>query len=110
MFQSILVPLDCSPFAEQALPIAVNLARQAGAALNLVQVHVLYALKDPACSWLPFDPAMDAALKKHEQAYLEAVGRRIADPRTPVACTVSLGLEADAILEQVKGRSGRTWS
>lgn len=39
MYQTILVPLDGSPFAEQALPLALALARQAGAALRLVHVR-----------------------------------------------------------------------
>src|SRR5712691_6085035 len=38
MFQSILVPLDGSKFAEQVLPVAAELARQSGAALHLVEV------------------------------------------------------------------------
>ncbi len=104
MFRSILVPLDGSAFAEQALPLAVDVARRAGAALNLVQVHVLYALNEPAAAWLAFDPAEDAAFKEQERAYLDAVGRRIADPRTPVATSLALGLEADGILEQIQAR------
>lgn len=38
-FRSILVPLDGSDVAEQALPVAASLARRAGAALHLVSVH-----------------------------------------------------------------------
>jgi nucleotide-binding universal stress UspA family protein len=56
MYHSILVPLDGSQFAEQALPLALSIASRAGAGLEVVQVHVLYALQEPACSWLPFDP------------------------------------------------------
>ena len=102
MFRSILVPLDGSAFAEQALPLAADVARRAGAALNLVRVHFLYALQEPACAWLPFDPAADAALKEQEQAYLLAVGRRVAHPQTPLTTSLALGLEADGILEHAK--------
>src|SRR4029450_2477225 len=38
MFRSILVPLDGSKFAEQALPIASRLARSASATLPLAEV------------------------------------------------------------------------
>jgi nucleotide-binding universal stress UspA family protein len=38
MIRSILVPLDGSPLAEQALPVALSLALHTGAALSLVQV------------------------------------------------------------------------
>jgi nucleotide-binding universal stress UspA family protein len=38
MYKSILVPLDASPFAEHALPVALSLARRSGARLMLVTV------------------------------------------------------------------------
>ena len=38
MFKSILVPLDGSPFAEHALPLAVAIARGSGATLRLMRV------------------------------------------------------------------------
>src|SRR5450631_3378788 len=38
MFQHILVPLDGSPRAEQALPVAARIARFTGGSLFLVQV------------------------------------------------------------------------
>jgi nucleotide-binding universal stress UspA family protein len=38
MYRTIMVPLDGSPFGECALPLAVSLARRAGATLQLVQV------------------------------------------------------------------------
>lgn len=45
MFKSILVPLDGSAFAEQALPWAACLTRATGAHLELVRVH------DPTPPW-----------------------------------------------------------
>jgi nucleotide-binding universal stress UspA family protein len=38
MYRSILVPLDGSPFSEHALPVAAQIARLAGAPLQLVRV------------------------------------------------------------------------
>jgi nucleotide-binding universal stress UspA family protein len=103
MFHSILVPLDGSTFAEQVLPLALALARQGDSALNLVRVHALYALSEPASAWLPFDPEADNAVKKEERAYLDEVVRRltaIAPVRAHPA--VVLGLVADAVLERAK--------
>lgn len=39
MFQRILVPLDRSPLAEQAIPQAAALARAAGATIDIILVH-----------------------------------------------------------------------
>jgi nucleotide-binding universal stress UspA family protein len=40
-FRSILVPLDGSPFAEQAVPLAARIAQRAGSKLRLTLVHGL---------------------------------------------------------------------
>ena len=64
MFRTILVPLDGSPFAEHALPWALHLAGRAGASLELVRGHVLYALTQPAAAWAPFDPVAEADCKQ----------------------------------------------
>src|SRR5689334_23114019 len=71
MFHTLLVPLDGSALAEQALPLAMNIARRANAKLDLVRAHVLYAFEHPAYGWAPFDPAEDAEFRKVEQGYLD---------------------------------------
>jgi nucleotide-binding universal stress UspA family protein len=103
MVQTILVPLDGSPFAEQALPWALSVARRAGARLELVRVHVLYALKDPHAGWCPFDPAEEAECIRQEQLYLDATAKRLA-AITPVPITSALveGAEADGILGRIR--------
>jgi hypothetical protein len=40
MFRSLLVPLDGSIFSEHALPFALDIAKRASAAVQLLQVHV----------------------------------------------------------------------
>ena len=77
MFHTLLVPLDGSAFAEQALPLALSIARRLNATLDLVRVHTLYALENPACGWSPFDPAEEAEQRKREQSYLDEVARRV---------------------------------
>src|SRR5712671_1057281 len=72
MYLSLLVPLDRSSFAEQALPLALSIARRAHARLDLVEVHALYALEDRPAVWIPFDPERDAERKQQEQLYLDA--------------------------------------
>jgi nucleotide-binding universal stress UspA family protein len=77
MYRSLLVPLDRSTFAEHALPLALRIARRAGARLDLVAVHALYALEDPHAGWCPFDHDRDAECKQQEQLYLDAAAKRV---------------------------------
>jgi nucleotide-binding universal stress UspA family protein len=65
MYRKVLVPLDGSPFAEQALPLAAALARRLGAGLRLLYVH------DPS-SGEPRDAAT-----RQEEGYLAEVARRV---------------------------------
>jgi nucleotide-binding universal stress UspA family protein len=72
MFLSLLVPLDRSSLAEQALPLALSIARRAHARLDLVQVHALDGIEDRHAGWTPFAPAVDDKCKQQEQLYLDA--------------------------------------
>jgi nucleotide-binding universal stress UspA family protein len=103
MFRTILVPLDGTPFAEQALPWALCLARPGGATLDLVRGHVLYALTQPAAAWAPFDPVAEADCKQEERAYLDTVARRLTGA-APVSVRRTLmdGLETDGVLKRVE--------
>jgi len=77
MYRSLLVPLDRSTFAEQALPLALGIARRAGARLDLVAVHALYALEDPHAGWCRFDHDRDVECKRQEQHYLDTTAKRV---------------------------------
>jgi nucleotide-binding universal stress UspA family protein len=77
MLQAILVPLDGSPAAEEALPAAIGLARRSGAAVHLVHVHP----EDRADG--PDDPAggHGASLAPESEpmrSYLQALRERVA--------------------------------
>ena len=50
MYRSVLVPLDSSPFAEQALPFALSIARRLAATLQVVMVGSHRA--DARCEYL----------------------------------------------------------
>jgi len=99
MFGSLLVPLDGSAFAEQALPLALAIARRAGGRLDLVRAHILYALNERPYIRLPYDPALEAEWTQQEQLYLDATARWVtAGSRVPMSTALVYGLAADAIL------------
>lgn len=76
--ETILVPLDGSPFAEHALPLALAIARRGS--MRLVLTHVHHVATPPAAPDDEpfFSPDMDALICDQEEAYLEAVSERIA--------------------------------
>jgi nucleotide-binding universal stress UspA family protein len=81
VFKSILVPLDGSPFAEHALPLAASVARHSGATLRLLQV--LPPLAD-RYFWAPLPGSkLERDLHEHyriqAKKYLETIGQRVHD-------------------------------
>ena len=73
MYRALLVPLDGSSFAEQALPLAAELAARSGAVLHIVLVHHSIALVPGPGEPVVFHPAVDDATRREEQEYLAAV-------------------------------------
>ena len=75
MYRNILVPLDGSSFAEQAIPVAVNLARRSGGSVTLARVHVSLA---PAFAHglPPFDYELERGAREQVRAYIEPLARR----------------------------------
>jgi nucleotide-binding universal stress UspA family protein len=76
MIHTIVVPLDGSPFAEQALSPAHRIARRLQCTLELVHVF------EPTIPW-PYtdgapvpDPQLDLDLRAESRAYLEMVAER----------------------------------
>jgi nucleotide-binding universal stress UspA family protein len=106
MFRTVLVPLDGSPLAEQALPWALSIARRAGARLELVRGHALYALAEPAAAFAPYDPRSEAKCRQREQLYLDATARWLAGVRAVPTGTAVLGgvpgMHAEALLGRVR--------
>jgi nucleotide-binding universal stress UspA family protein len=98
MYRSLLVPLDRSPFAEQALPLAVSITRRANARLDLVEVHAQYALDDPTAGWVPFEPERDAERKGREQLYLDATTKWLIS-MSPISATAGV-LPGSAVLPE----------
>lgn len=103
MFRTILVPLDGSSFAEQALPHALGIVRRAGATLDLVHVHVLYVLEEHIVARYSYDPELDEEQKRKEQLYLEGTAKWLAAV-SPVRVTEAVvnGSDAEGILQHVQ--------
>jgi nucleotide-binding universal stress UspA family protein len=101
MYRSLLVPLDGSAFGEQALPMALAVARRHGAVLQVVHVHepIPWAYAEPGGS---YDEALDRAVRELGRAYLDAVVSRLAAVAgVPLSSALLGGLAADAIAQQV---------
>lgn len=122
MYRSILVPLDGSAFAEQALPLSTSIAARSDAALRLVRVweapyHFVTELAPPEITEPPDDQRVAAE-------YLEQVAERL---RTSSALQVETAVVngdvpaailddaaaagADLIVISTHGRTGfsRAW-
>ena len=81
MYRTIMVPLDGSKLAEQALPLATSIAKRAHATLRLAQVH----RPGPP----PGGVEYQMAVRNGERTYLEAVS---------YTNKVATGLLSDALL------------
>ena len=99
MFNKILVPLDGSIFAEQALPSALELARGSGGSLILMRVsghpNTRIYVEGTAVFSLPSD---DSAA--HCEAYLERMAGPIREQGIAVKTRVVDGMVADEILSE----------
>ncbi|NUQ10760.1 MAG: universal stress protein [Gemmatimonadaceae bacterium] len=76
MYTRIAVPLDGSPFAEQALAAAIPIARQHRAGLELVHVHE--PVWFPRDGVPPIDPAFDLDQQRAMRGWLTARAERVA--------------------------------
>jgi nucleotide-binding universal stress UspA family protein len=99
MFKRILVPLDGSPRAEEALPVAARMARAAGGSVVLVRVV------STATEYMPSVPAKPALFqtvgevdKVQAESYLSAIADSEQFLHIPVETQVLFGLIAPTIL------------
>jgi len=98
--RSILVPLDGSAFAEQALAFAIALGRKGRTRLRLALVHqVPPAPKFPEARKV--FRTIEAATRGAERAYLERLAERSREEGQPeVTCVVLSGRPGPALVEQ----------
>jgi nucleotide-binding universal stress UspA family protein len=88
MYRSLLVPLDGSAFGEQALPLALAIARRANAALEVVHVMAPLASVYAESLFTP-DPHLELQVRAHQQEYLDRIVRRL-QGTAPVRATATL--------------------
>ncbi len=108
-FTSILVPLDGSPSSEHALPLAVRVARQTGAALHLAHVHVPPSVPMVTANLPLFDATLDDRAREQERVYLDMIIARL---RTePALCADSALLEganSDSVADLISAHARAT--
>lgn len=98
MYRRLLVPLDGSSLAEEALPHALNLARRFGSELVLLRVIISpYAIVAPDLVLAGTDPNLPE-LNQQAQQYLDSVATQLpgAESARTIVCE---GPVAEAILE-----------
>lgn len=88
IYRSILVPLDGSAFAEQALPIACTIAHRANALLRLVHVHTLSANPIYREGQSVINQQLASLSHEHEQLYLKQLRERLLAAQPELAITV----------------------
>jgi nucleotide-binding universal stress UspA family protein len=103
MFKHILVPLDGSQLAEQALPIAARLARASGGTITLLRVNEMLASFIPSLSPAPevTQDLVDADLTA-SSIYLEEIAKNDLLRDIPTQITVTIGSVATVILSTVE--------
>jgi nucleotide-binding universal stress UspA family protein len=122
-YRSLLVPVDGEPFGEHALPLALGIARRAGAEVRVVHVYCpLQSAYRP--DRLYYDSGLDAFLRRRQQAYLDDLFRRLSKvtsvPVTPVflqgrevadsLCeAASAGTDLIVMATHGRGLLGRLW-
>ncbi len=100
MFKRILVPLDGSQLAEQALAKALAIARATDAELNLMRVVVPLEVVAP---FVEVQHVYDDTIhqqRNEAQAYLEAVVEHLqSDLKKPIRVEARLGMVAETIID-----------
>jgi nucleotide-binding universal stress UspA family protein len=103
LFRSVFVPLDGSPFAEQALSFAVEIARRAGAMLQLGMVHHPVPALATALEVPEIEAQLDQEARAREKTYLESIVNRVrGSANVPVTSTLVEGAVADALQSQIE--------
>ena len=117
MLRKLLVPLDSSQFAEQALARAVGIARDAGAEIHLILVH------QPMAYGGFTDVPWSGDLADAERKYLQGIVDQLAAKQVivtsavlegspvEVICTEAVSTASDLIVMASHGRTGlsRFW-
>lgn len=99
MFKTIIVPLDGSPVAEQALPLALSLLDTYEGDLHLVQVVTNYLVPPYGLDYQVGETFRDIALREAHE-YLEKVRQQVeGETSRSISIKVIEGLVAENILD-----------
>lgn len=100
MINKVLVPVDGSDFAEEALPLAIGLARRAEAEIHLARVHIARGLPYYEALSEP-DPEEDARIRAEEEAALRRAAERIEAEGVTARVELLDGGITDALAEYI---------
>jgi nucleotide-binding universal stress UspA family protein len=101
-FRAILVPLDGSPLAEQAVPLASHIAQRAASKLRLVLVHQRPSAPIDAVASKLFI-SIELATRKSERGYLRGIQAKLRAGGTRLSSAVTLtGAPGPALAQYVR--------
>lgn len=118
MYATIILPLDGSPFAELAIPTAVDIARRSNADLVLVRVHEPYMYENTEYlvttdqSRRDAEDYLAAASERIEEQFGLAAERSLLEgPIASALCAFADEVESPLIVISTHGRTGfsRFW-
>lgn len=101
MYNKILVPLDGSNLAEQALPHAIELAQKFSAEIHLIQVIVQYsgAITPYELDYKMTETFREATIREAHEYLRRIEGQFLAKGIKPVVTKVIEGMVAESVLE-----------
>ncbi len=100
--RTVLVPLDGSPFAEQALPWAIAVARKSRARLRLAMVHQLPSPPPVDEATLRLYTKVELGLRRSQRDYVHRIAARIkGDDGVQTATAMLEGTPAPALAKYV---------
>jgi nucleotide-binding universal stress UspA family protein len=104
-FRSILVPLDGSPFAEQAVPLALAIGRAARSKVRLVLAHQVPA-NPLSAEAARFYTSIELAVRKSERDYLRRLATQSRKPPGPQVVSAVLSGPVNTTLTRYVRESG----
>ncbi len=106
MYRSILVPLDGSPSAEFAVPVAQGIARRTGGGVHLIHVHMPLSAAGTTRTAAPsYYESWEVEAKGQEEDYLSSLPRRFPDEGR---ITVDHRLAEGSVVETLVRCAGET--
>jgi nucleotide-binding universal stress UspA family protein len=108
MYRSIVVPLDGSPSAEFAVPVARGIARRTDGGVHLVHVHVPLSVAGALRSaTVPFYRDWEVEAKSQEEDYLSGLQQRLSGlPQVSVDHRLEEGSVVDTLVRCASELSG----